>query len=1365
MGNLSERLASLSPEQREQVLRKLQQKKAKAAKAKAQTIPIQQNEENEYLLAPAQQLLWLADQLMPDTPIYNVPMAFRVLGDLQVDALETAVSTIVARHEALRLVFTSHDGTPVQRVMPEMPNVWSLIDYTNLDDAKRDEHLVACVDEEAKRPFNLETGPLIRATVVKFAADDHLLMLTLHHIISDGWSLEILLRELSTFYQQIIAEKPIESSELTIQYKDYAAWEHNRHVDGSLNADMAYWEERFADALPVLEMPIDKPRPVVQTHRGGLASFTFEATLLEQLNQLSRTQNVSLFMTLLSAYTILLARYSQQNDIVIGSATANRNQVALESLIGYFVNMVPIRISLPPQVTFNELLQQVRRDTLDAFAHEALSFNHVAEKFVERSQVGRSPIFQTSFVLQSGPIQLEIPDLETTLIPQHSGTTKFELSMDVWEENGCLSGIIEYDKDLFDPATIEQMIDNYQSLLKGIVATPDVPFETLPLLSEAQRTLLLHKWNDTAVALPETPLMHRLFEAQVDKTPAAVALIADDWQLSYTELNQRANQLAHYLRGVGLQPEQFVGLHLDRSVDMLVAMLATMKAGGVYLPLDPSYPEERLVYMLQDTNTSILLTHEALANRLPIEMKSTICLDSEWAQISTASSDNLDDVITPQNLVYVIYTSGSTGRPKGVMIPHVALVNHAQAIATQYDLNEEDNVLQFAALSFDVAAEELYPTWLSGATVVLRPESVLTSFEEFHNFVDTRQITVVNLPAAYWQEWVHELSRTQTAVPASIRLVVTGSEKVSAEKLNRWLQIAPEHVRWMNAYGPTEATITSTIYEPAHDVETVGTAVPIGSPIANLQAYVLDKNLQPVPVGVPGELHLGGVGLARGYLNQPDRTEMSFIQNPFSEMTGDRLYKTGDLVRYLPDGNIDFLGRVDHQVKIRGFRIELGEIEAVLGTQEGVAECVVEVRDDPQGNGRLVAFIVPDGESVDDVKIRTALQAQLPEYMVPTDYVSMTQLPLTPSGKIDRKVLPTPDFTAQKSKEFVPPRTSLETQLVTIWEDLLNVKPIGVTDNYFELGGQSLLAMRLFAQINEITGQKLPLTTLFESPTIEQLAVALENKMAGIQVETQSANNYKPWVIPIQPNGRKRPFFHMGGSALLYNLARHLGEDQPLFGILEQDLDGDHPLYITVEDIVPHCIEGIRSVQPNGPYILGGLCFGAVVSLEVARALRAQGETVDLVVMIDSYAPGAMALSVSAPVNGDSKGKRLLQRGPVDLFYTLKHKAWRKSWKYLHQFYLKIDRPMPYRFRDIEEANTIANDRYVANEYDGDVILFQVEELDGRAVLDENMMGWGEYIHGNKELYQAPGGHLSVYDEPHVQVLGEQIRECIDRLK
>ena len=736
-------------------------------------------------------------------------------------------------------------------------------------------------------------------------------------------------------------------------------------------------------------------------------------------------------------------------------------------------------------------------------------------------------------------------------------------------------------------------------------------------------------------------------------------------------------------------------------------------------------------------------------------------MDCEWAAVAEFSSENPNIAISPDQLSYVIYTSGSTGVPKGVMIPHKALVNHGLAITRAYELASTDKVLQFAALSFDVAAEEIYPTWLAGATLVLRPEDMLTSFATFERFVAEQEVTVLNLPAAFWQEWVSELERTPNlSVPDSVRLVVTGSEKVSGAKLKQWQTLVPQHVRWLNAYGPTEATITSTIFDPMVATGEVDTAVPIGRPIDNTQVYLLDAQLQPVPIGVSGELYLGGVGLARGYLHQPQLTAQSFVPNPLADVADDSLYKTGDLARYLADGNIEFLGRTDHQVKVRGFRIELGEIETALNAQASVAACVVDVRDDGQGNGRLVGYIIAADASFDREQVRAALNARLPDYMVPTEYVLLDTFPLAPSGKIDRRALPMPDFSVAKTNEVVPARTELEAQLVQIWEELLKVSPIGITDNYFELGGQSLLAMRLVARIKEETGQKLPLATLFAAPTIVALARALTAGMDGETADLQVETDYKPWVIPIQPEGTKRPFFHMGGSALLYNLARYLGDDQPLFGILEQDLDGDDPLYVTVEDIVPHCIAGIRSVQPEGPYILGGLCFGAIVSLEVARALQAQGEDVALIVMIDSYAPGVPIFASEQPAENSSK--RIFQQSPGVLFDKVKRKAWRKSWKYIHAVYKKIGRPMPLRFRDIEEANTIANDQYVANEYDGDAVLFQVVSPHERVIMDDSMMGWRDYIHGSVELYQVSGGHLSVYDEPYVQALSEHIRVCID---
>ncbi len=1340
-------------------------------------VPITIEEDGEtrevigYPLSHAQLRLWFVDQLEADRAHFNIPSAFRMKGNLDIAALEMSLNDLVVRHESLRTIFRANEGDPLQIVREAVAIDCPITDLTTAAEIDREEEMLRLLVAEAKRPFDLRVGPLLRTSIIKMAADEHVLLVNMHHIISDGWSIDVYLSELAAIYKAHLTGKAPEIAPLPVQYIEFAQW-HNEFAEGAeLEKQLAYWEEKLTGAMPVLELPTDHQRPAVQQNEGDIIFFELDPALTEPLQQLSQQSEASLYMTLMAAYKIMLARYTGQEDIVVGTPTANRHAVELEGLIGFFVNMVVLRSDLSGNPTFRSLLTQLRQTALDAYANEDVPFETLVGRLHPNRDLSYSPIYQVDMSYQNGELGFDFPELDVSLIPHHNGTSKIDLSLELWQREGQLKGYIEFDTALFERATIERMVSHFETLLNGIVANPESPIAQLPLLPADEYQLVVEGWNDTAVSLPEMPLMHHMFEQQVAATPNAIALIAGEQQLTYAQLNARANQLAHHLKAIGLETEQFVGLYLDRSIDMLVAMLATMKAGGVYLPLDPSYPEERLAYMLTDTETKILLTHDGLRDSLPLQIEHTIYLDSEWNQIAESSSENLSVEVTPENLVYVIYTSGSTGKPKGVMIPHRALVNHALAIAREYELTEADNILQFAALSFDVAAEELYPTWLSGATVILRPESILTSFEAFEQFVVEHQITILNLPAAFWQEWVSELERaTDAKVPERVRLVVTGSEKVSGEKLNRWLELVPDNVRWLNAYGPTEATITSTIFDPKKSITPIGAAVSIGRPIDNLQVYLLDEQMQPVPVGVAGELHLGGVGLARGYLHRDDLTAEKFVQSPFSMSTADRLYKTGDLARYLPDGNIEFLGRADHQVKIRGFRIELGEIEAVLQAQDGITECVVDVREDGSGNGRLVGYIVANGQSVHQDTLRQKLREQLPDYMVPTDYMVMENLPLTPSGKINRRALPAPDFSAHTSKELVAPRTELERQLVEIWENLLNVKPIGITDNYFELGGQSLLAMRLFAQIKDVTGQKLPLATLFESPTIAELAVAIDHEIKGTQPERKLSNNFKPWVIPIQPKGDKIPFFHMGGSALLYNLAKYLGEDQPMFGVLEQDLDGELPLHITVEDIVPHCIEGIRSVQPEGPYIIGGLCFGAVVSIEVARALKAQGEEVALVVMIDSYAPDAVQAPMPVSPNGESDEPvedvhiPLYKRGPKVIVRKVKRKVWRKSWRHIHNLYSKIGRPMPYRFRDIEEANTIANDNYKANEYDGDAILFQVSERDDRFVYDENMMGWGKYIHGKTELYQLAGGHLSVYDEPYVQGLGQQIRECIDQL-
>ena len=1373
MSNLSERLADLSPEQREKLLRKLKAQKAKSKKQTGQSIVVQKNEANEYPLSPAQQRLWLAEQLMPGLPVYNMPHFFRIEGALNRLALKQAVLAITERHASLRTRFISRDGEGFQIIDPTWQGEFFVKDLTELSAADRETKVAELLDAEAKRPFALTDNTFFRAGLLKLSADDAVLMLNMHHIIADGWSIGILTQELSVLYKAFAQKEDASLDTLPVQYKDFAVHQIEHVDDPALQKQTAYWKEQLAGELPVLEIPLSEKRSTFQQNEGDIVRFNLDADILVQLKELSQKEGASLYMTCLAAYQVLLARYSGQEEVIVGTAVANRNRVEVENLIGFFVNMVPIRTDLSGNPLFRELVRRVRPLALDAFGNQEVSFDRMIELVESQIEPGNSPIFQTDFTLQSGPVQLQLDGLNTTYLHYHSGTTKFDLSLELWEEDGALSGIFEFSTGLFRQETIEQMVSHFKVLLQGIIANPDTPIQHLPLLTKIELENI-KRWNGDVIANYQPETFNNRFEANVAACPEAIAIQFENETITYQQLNTRANQIARQLQEFGAQPNQLVGICMPRSIALFVGIIGILKSGAGYVPIDPEYPVDRKAFMLEDANAVAVLTHSAVADQLPATQAERILLDMEWDTLDSYDASNLQTAVSPQDPAYVIYTSGSTGKPKGVIIAHQSLVSYAENASKVYEMDATSRVLQFSSISFDISVEEIFCTFVAGGTLVLRTDAMLDAIE-FAQRCDEWGITTLSLPTAFWHEFVLALKQSAT-MPRALKMVLIGGEKVQAERVADWLAIAGESPRLLNTYGPTEGTVVATYADmsPLQVVAGEPLDVHIGRPFSNVQTYVLSKYLQPVPVGIPGELHIGGIQVAQGYKNRPELTAKVFIDNPFTQGEKDRLYKTGDSVRYRPDGNIDFIGRVDYQVKIRGFRVEPSGIELVLNQHTAVQESIVLAWGGGPAGKRLVAYVVLDeGQALTNADLQEYLQDKLPEYMVPSAFVILDEFPLTQNGKINRRALPEPSEEQFRSHttEFVAPESETEQKLANIWSKTLDVSQIGVDDNLFELGGNSLLIARMIAQIKEVTGEKLPLATFFEYPTIRQLAQVIDGSGDDAQVELKRPNDYKPWVIPIQPNGSKRPFFHMGGSALLYNLARYLGDDQPLFGILEQDIDGDHPLYVTVEDIVPHCIEGIKSVQPEGPYILGGLCFGAVVSVEVARALQAQGDEVDLVVMIDSYAPGAVhpiandSVDLGANPADETRGIYIFEQSSADIVQKIKDKAWRKSWKHIHNFYTKIGQPMPYRFRDIEEANTIANDQYTANEYNGRTILFQVEIRDPRMQYSTDLMGWGPFLKGETALYEVPGGHLSVYDEPYVKTLGLQIGKSIDELR
>ncbi|MBD2016421.1 amino acid adenylation domain-containing protein [Microcoleus sp. FACHB-53] len=1085
-------------------------------------------QEEEVFIFPAsfaQQRLWFIDQLVPGNTFYNVPTALRLTGSLNFSALAQTFHEIVRRHEALRtrfgiaqeqLVqmipadsFANASASPLGSCAARFTLNLPVIDLQHCPAGERELQAKQWVSEESQRPFDLATGPLLRVFLLKLEETDHVLLLNLHHIICDDWSIGVLIRELSAIYTAFAQNQPSPLAELPLQYADFAHWQREWLQTEVLETQLTYWRQQL-DGIPRLNLPTDRPNPTVPSYRGATQFLEFAPSLSQGLEKLCQQQGVTLFMTLLAAFQTLLYRYTQQEDIVVGSPIANRNRSEIEGLIGFFVNTLVLRTDLSGNPTFQELLGRVREATLGAYAHQDLPFEKLVEELHPQRALSRHPLFQVVFGFENAPMEaLELPGLTLSPLTIDFKTTRFDLEFHLWDASGGfrslwgeewkhsegIRGVVVYNTDLFDAATITRMVGHFTTLLEGIVANPQTRVASLPLLLDAERQQLLGEWNDTVADYPQNRCIHQLFEEQVEHNPNAIAVIFDDKSLTYQELNSRSNQLAHYLQKQGVSSDVLVGLCVERSVEMIVGMLAILKAGGAYLPLDPNYPQERLNFMLEDAQASVLLTQQHLVERLGTQKLQVIGIDTDWNRVIQESSENPSSGVTSDNLAYVIYTSGSTGKPKGVAIPHKA-VNRLVCNTNYIKLDSSDKIAQVSNTSFDAATFEIWGALLHGAQLVGISRDVLLSSHDFALQLQQQGITVLFLTTALFQQIVRDVPHAF----ASLRYLLFGGESVDP----RWVRKvqkkgAPQQL--IHVYGPTEGTTFSSFYQ-VQDVSEEATSIPIGRPITNTQIYLLDEQLQPVPIGIPGELYISGDGLARGYLNRPELTSQRFIPRaPFmgaltmGAQPGTRLYKTGDLARYRADGNIEFLGRIDNQVKIRGFRIELGEIESVLNQHPAVREAVVIVQQDVPDDKHLVAYIVFN-EQVNNPKsseLRQFLNEKLPQYMVPSAYVMLDSLPLTPNGKVNRRLLPEVDtFNLDTEQNYVAPGTGIEEELARIWRQILGKQQVGIYDNFFELGGHSLLATQLTSRIRDAFQVELSVRILFEAPTVASLAKHIE---------------------------------------------------------------------------------------------------------------------------------------------------------------------------------------------------------------------------------------------------------------------------------
>ncbi len=1091
MSELSKRIADLSPEHLDLLFDRLNEQNE--VTVQEETIAPRSDAGSSTPLSFAQERLWFLDRLMRGTNVYNIHGALRIDGVLNTPALERALGEIIRRHEILRTTISTIDGNPVQVIAAPSEFELQVTDLGSLPEEDRETKALSLAAAEARWSFDLSKDRLFRPALIRLSEQRHILNLTMHHMVSDGWSFGILIDELTSLYASFCNDNPSSLPTLPIQYADFAIWQREQLQGEKLEALLSYWKKQLDSAPAVIELPTDRPRPPVQSYQGAAVPFVVSKKTSEALKRLSNEEGATLFMTLLAAFETFLSRYTGKTDVLIGTPAAGRNRIETEKLIGLFLNTLVIRADTSGDPTFCELLDRVRGVTLEAYAHQDLPFEKLVDELHLERTLSHAALIQVMFVFQNIPMpDFDLAGLNLRQIEVESDTAKFDLNLTMMDEGGELSGYLEYNTDLFHSETIARLLANFQTLLEGIAANPRRRLSALPLLTETEQRTLLTEWNSPDITFPARDCIHHTFEKQAAAIPEAVAVICGDQSTTYRELNERANQLAHYLKESDVRPDMLVCICIDHSIEMLVGLLGVLKAGGTYVPLDPGYPKERLAYMLDDTGAPVLLTKTEQLEKLPTYAGKVVCLDRDWTEIASHSQEDLHVPSAPDSPAYVIYTSGSTGNPKGAVVTHRNVERLFEATDQWFHFGRQDVWTLFHSFAFDFSVWEIWGALLHGGRLVVVPHRVSRTPEAFYELLSNERVTVLNqTPSAFRQLMNVDEKATREL---DLRLVIFGGEALDIPSLGPWFdRHGDRKPELINMYGITETTVHVT-YRPITKADVrKGAASCVGKGIADLQVYVLDENLQLAPIGVAGELFVGGGGLAQGYLNRADLTAARFIPNSFSQRAGERLYKTGDLARYSGQGDIEYLGRIDHQVKIRGFRIELGEIEAALSQCTGVRDVAVLAREDESGDKRLVAYVVTDrDQTVTGSELRSSLIEKLPDYMVPAAFVMLDSLPLTPNGKLDTRLLLSSNLERPEPEEtFAAPRTWVEEALAHVWAQVLDLDRVGIHDNFFALGGDSILSVRAVSRMKE-RGLNFSLEQLFRHQTICELAQQFE---------------------------------------------------------------------------------------------------------------------------------------------------------------------------------------------------------------------------------------------------------------------------------
>lgn len=1316
---------------------------------------VEKKKPHRFPLTEAQLEIWLTSQMSDEASCsFNVPVKVCFHGPLDVERLCHALQTVIARHDAFHVMFDS-DGLH-QELQPRRPVQIERDDLTQISSQHQANTMASIVESLGATPFDLTSGPLIRLRLVKLADDEHILFHSAHHIVSDGWSVNLILEETAAVYAALLEGHEADLSE-PAGFHEYVAMELDTD-NNNANDALDYWRNVFGDIPNPLELPYDRPRPTVKTYTGNTLVHNFDSATYQSIKQTAAKNGASLFSMTLAVFKILLARLSGQDDIVVTIPSAGQTLMDNPCLVGHCVNLLPIRSVIDLSQPFNSLLAQTQSRVLDAYDHQQCTLGKIVRNLQIPRDSSRMPLVEVNFNLDRDGAGLNFQNLNVEVSQCEVEACTFDLFFSLNETNDGLELYLDYNRNLFDESTMRRWVAHYERLLEAIASEPSSPIEKLPLLSEDQQRQILVDWNATAADYPRDKTVHQLFEQQVRQTPDAIAVVAGANRFTYRHVNHRANQLARHLRGMGIGPEQFVGIYLERSEQMVIAALGILKAGATYVPLDPMFPVDRLTMMADDAKLSAVVTQESLSSQSIAPDAATICIDRDWATIEHLDATDPDESIDTQRLAYVIYTSGSTGKPKGVQIPHRALTNFLCAMQNAPGIKCTDVLASVTTLSFDIAALEIYLPLVCGASVVIVSVDETIDGRKLSRRLENEAITIMQATPATWRLLIDsEWSGKQDLK------ILCGGEAMPRDLADSLLTRCQS--LW-NMYGPTETTIWSTICEIRP-----GDEITIGRPIANTQVYILDDKQLPVPPGVIGRLYIGGDGLARGYLKRPELTAEKFVCHPFLTDGNQLIYDTGDQARYRADGRIEFLGRRDHQVKIRGFRIELDEIEHALSQQSNIDQAVVVARNDVGGvtstEQSLVAYLIASGELPSATELRKSLGKTLPDYMIPSAFVTLDRFPLTPNQKVDRKALPTPEIDRQQlSADFRAPRDQVELQVANVWKKNLNVRDLGLDDNFFDAGGHSLAAARMIVDMEKLYGERLPLATLLHAPTIRQFAGVIKNK------------DWKPaWrsLVPIKEGGSKPPFFFIHaafGNILLYrDLAKHLGPDQPVYGLQAKGLNGDEPVHTTVEAMAKDYVEEIRKIQPTGPYHIGGYCLGGTIAYEVAQQLVDIDEEVGVLALFDTHSRWFTASTAGWLYTGYQQiafhAANVLKSGPRGVGAFLREKFREMSRRVSRRTAVtssKLSHALGFRKSPplilLEKVNDKASEEYVPQPYPGRLTVFK--PCKAYLGYEDPSLGWGNGLVDDIDVIELPVFPAGMLLEPFVQELAHHLRRKLD---